>query len=78
MDLPYAPDTGDTYIPPVELLNDDPSYTKMDISWRVNQREGELIGKHTHLKELTFCDIYTITKESFEACMRGIAQNRFY
>ena len=69
--LPYAPDSGDEYIPPKGLVENDPTFTSMDIAWRVNEQEGELIGKHTHLKTLQFCDIYTIPKEDFEACMRG-------
>ena len=74
--LPYAPDDGDEYSPPPGLSGNDPTFTEMDIAWRVNEREGQLIGKHTHLKKLSFCDIYTIPRESFEACMRGVANNR--
>ena len=74
--LPYAPDSGDEYIPPKGLAENDPTFTSMDIAWRVNEQEGELIGKHTHLKTLQFCDIYTIPKEDFEACLRGVAKNR--
>ena len=75
-------DEEEEYFPP-GLEHDLPEYTEMcvgedvfphtDEGWDIL---GELVGEHTHLTKLTFCDIYTIGRVNFEDVMRGVARNR--
>ena len=75
-------DEEEEYFPP-GLEHDFPEYTEMCVGEDVFPRTdegwdilGDLIGEHTHLTKLTFCDIYTIGRVNFEYVMRGVARNR--
>jgi hypothetical protein len=60
------------------LINDDPKLDCMcfcDDRDLVDAIEGELIGRHTHLKRMIFSD-FDAPKELFDAYLRGVAKNR--
>lgn len=60
------------------LVNDDPKLDCMcfcDDRDLIDAIEGELIGRHTHLKRMIFSD-FDAPKELFDAYLRGVATVR--